>query len=63
MEWMWLPALQVHTSRWFQQSNWLQAAEGEIDASSISFLHSVLEVPEDGPTGIGWRATGRRISS
>ena len=49
MEWMTLPANQVHTSRWFHKSNWLQAAEGEIDTSHISFLHSVLNVPEDGP--------------
>jgi phthalate 4,5-dioxygenase oxygenase subunit len=49
MEWMSLPASHVHTSRWFHKSNWLQAAEGEIDTSHISFLHSVLEVPENGP--------------
>jgi phthalate 4,5-dioxygenase len=49
MEWMSLPAANVHTSRWFHRSNWLQAAEGEIDTSHISFLHSVLDVPEDGP--------------
>jgi phenylpropionate dioxygenase-like ring-hydroxylating dioxygenase large terminal subunit len=49
MEWMTLPANQVHTSRWFHKSNWLQAAEGEIDTSHISFLHSVLNVPDDGP--------------
>jgi phenylpropionate dioxygenase-like ring-hydroxylating dioxygenase large terminal subunit len=49
MEWMTQPANQVHTSRWFHKSNWLQAAEGEIDTSHISFLHSVLNVPEDGP--------------
>jgi phthalate 4,5-dioxygenase len=49
MEWLTLPAKHVHTSRWFHKSNWLQAAEGEIDTSHISFLHSVLDVPEDGP--------------
>lgn len=49
MEWMSLPASHVHTSRWFHKSNWLQAAEGEIDTSHISFLHSVLEVPDGGP--------------
>jgi phthalate 4,5-dioxygenase len=49
MEWLSLPGNHVHTSRWFHKSNWLQAAEGEIDTSHISFLHSVLDVPEDGP--------------
>jgi phthalate 4,5-dioxygenase oxygenase subunit len=49
MEWMSLPENQVHTSRWFHKSNWLQAAEGEIDTSHISFLHSVLDVPDEGP--------------
>ncbi len=49
MEWLTLPQNHLHASRWFHRSNWLQAAEGEIDTSHISFLHSVLNVPEDGP--------------
>lgn len=49
MEWLTLPQSHVHTSRWFHHSNWLQAAEGEIDTSHISFLHSVLNVTEEGP--------------
>ena len=49
MEWLTLPQSHVHASRWFHRSNWLQAAEGEIDTSHISFLHSVLNVPDDGP--------------
>jgi hypothetical protein len=49
MEWLTLPAANVHASRWLHRSNWLQAMEGEIDTSHISFLHSVLDVPEDGP--------------
>jgi phthalate 4,5-dioxygenase oxygenase subunit len=49
MEWLTLPQSHVHVSRWFHRSNWLQAAEGEIDTSHISFLHSLLNVPEDGP--------------
>ncbi len=40
MEWVALPPAYVRTSRWFHRSNWLQAAEGEIDTSHISFLHS-----------------------
>jgi phthalate 4,5-dioxygenase oxygenase subunit len=49
MEWMSLPASHVYTARWLHRSNWLQAAEGEIDTSHLSFLHSVLQVPESGP--------------
>jgi phenylpropionate dioxygenase-like ring-hydroxylating dioxygenase large terminal subunit len=39
MEWMELPPDHVHISRWLQRSNWLQALEGELDSSHISFLH------------------------
>jgi phthalate 4,5-dioxygenase oxygenase subunit len=38
-EWMHVPEGYSHVSRWIQRSNWLQGAEGEIDASHISFLH------------------------
>lgn len=47
MEWLDLPQDQIHSSRWLHRSNWLQAMEGEIDSSHISFLHSELEVDED----------------
>jgi phthalate 4,5-dioxygenase oxygenase subunit len=49
MEWVGIPEDQVKCSRWLHRSNWLQAAEGEIDTSHISFLHSMLEFGEDAP--------------
>lgn len=49
MEWVRLPGDQVKCSRWLHQSNWLQAAEGEIDTSHISFLHSKVSVGKDSP--------------
>ena len=48
MEWMGLPSEQVHVARWLHRSNWLQAAEGEIDTSHISFLHSELDSNPNG---------------
>ena len=49
MEWLGLPPEQVHVSRWLHRSNWLQAVEGEIDTSHISFLHSAVNPPADAP--------------
>ncbi|MBV1867034.1 MAG: Rieske 2Fe-2S domain-containing protein [Marinosulfonomonas sp.] len=48
MEWLDVPSEQLHVARWLHRSNWLQAAEGEIDTSHISFLHSELDPPSDG---------------
>lgn len=49
MEWVGLPDDQVKCSRWLHRSNWLQAAEGEIDTSHISFLHSRVNVTQSSP--------------
>jgi phenylpropionate dioxygenase-like ring-hydroxylating dioxygenase large terminal subunit len=49
MEWLGLPPDQLHVSRWLHRGNWLAGLEGEIDTSHISFLHSALEVGDDGP--------------
>ncbi len=49
MEWVSLPDEQVKCSRWLHRSNWLQAAEGEIDTSHISFLHSRVNVTKNSP--------------
>jgi phthalate 4,5-dioxygenase oxygenase subunit len=35
-----VPADQTYTSKRWQESNWLQAMEGGIDSSHVSFLHS-----------------------
>ncbi|WP_157220098.1 Rieske 2Fe-2S domain-containing protein [Flavisphingomonas formosensis] len=39
-EWMELPASHVYLSKRWQESNYLQALEGGIDSSHVSFLHS-----------------------
>lgn len=49
MEWLTLPPSYVKTDRWLHRSNWLQAAEGEVDTSHISFLHSMLQFGDDAP--------------
>lgn len=49
MEWMDVPADQVHVSRWLQRSNWVQGMEGELDSSHLSFLHSSIAQEGDAP--------------
>jgi phthalate 4,5-dioxygenase oxygenase subunit len=39
-EWVHVPAEQAYTSKRWQESNWLQALEGGIDSSHVSWLHS-----------------------
>jgi phthalate 4,5-dioxygenase len=42
LEWIAVPDDRRHVFKWFQDSNYLQALEGEIDSSHLSFLHSWL---------------------
>jgi phenylpropionate dioxygenase-like ring-hydroxylating dioxygenase large terminal subunit len=39
-EWIHVPPEQSYTSKRWQESNWLQALEGGIDSSHVSWLHS-----------------------
>ena len=39
-EWVHVPADRTYTSKRWQESNWLQALEGGIDSSHVSWLHS-----------------------
>jgi phenylpropionate dioxygenase-like ring-hydroxylating dioxygenase large terminal subunit len=39
-EWVRVPPEQTYTSKRWQESNWLQALEGGIDSSHVSWLHS-----------------------
>jgi phenylpropionate dioxygenase-like ring-hydroxylating dioxygenase large terminal subunit len=39
-EWVHVPSKQTYTSKRWQESNWLQALEGGIDSSHVSWLHS-----------------------
>jgi phthalate 4,5-dioxygenase oxygenase subunit len=38
--WMALPSTRRNATVWLQESNWVQGAEGEIDSSHVSILHS-----------------------
>jgi nitrite reductase/ring-hydroxylating ferredoxin subunit len=46
LEWLNLPASQIVASKRVQKTNWLQALEGEIDQSHLSFTHSRLKEGE-----------------
>lgn len=48
LEWMSVPAENRWMSKRMQYSNWLQAIEGEIDQSHVSFVHAALN-PQDQP--------------
>lgn len=43
LEWMEVPDDHRYQSRWYQDCNYAQAVEGEIDSAHVSFLHSKLE--------------------
>lgn len=43
LEWMAVPDDYLYQSRWYQECNYAQAVEGEIDSAHVSFLHSKLE--------------------
>ena len=43
LEWMDVPDDYIYQSRWYQESNYAQAVEGEIDSAHVSFLHSKLD--------------------
>jgi phthalate 4,5-dioxygenase oxygenase subunit len=63
IEWSAVPAEQRYISKRQQQSNYLQAIEGGIDSSHISFLHSALNVA-DSASGAGLSsATGGGVPS
>ena len=53
LEWLDLPEDHVVASKRVQPSNWLQAIEGEIDQSHVSFVHSRLELSEETRQGAG----------
>ena len=43
LEWMEVPEYHRYQSRWYQECNYAQAVEGEIDSAHVSFLHSKLD--------------------
>ena len=46
LEWLSLPASHISASKRVQYSNWVQAMEGDIDQSHVSFVHSRLELDD-----------------
>ncbi len=42
-EWTLVPEGQRVVRKWFQDSNWLQSLEGDIDTAHVSFLHRSLD--------------------
>jgi len=44
LEWARVPDSQRVLSRWLQESNYMQAVEGEIDSAHVSWLHAPLQV-------------------
>ena len=61
LEWPDLPEEHVIGSKRVQPSNWLQAMEGEIDQSHVSFVHSRLQLADDGAGAGSGRAFVDRI--
>lgn len=59
LEWLDLPANQVHLSMRIQRCNWLQALEGEIDTSHAGILHSRV----DGAGANAWDKVGAGYAS
>jgi phthalate 4,5-dioxygenase len=47
LEWLELPETQLVASKRVQDANWVQAMEGDIDQSHLSFTHSSLRPEED----------------
>jgi phenylpropionate dioxygenase-like ring-hydroxylating dioxygenase large terminal subunit len=45
-EWARVPESQRALSRWLQESNYMQAVEGEIDSAHVSWLHSPLRASD-----------------
>ena len=50
LEWLDLPETHVAASKRVQNTNWMQALEGDIDQSHLSFTHRSLK-PDEDPSG------------
>ncbi len=47
LEWALIPEEQRFVSKFYQECNYIQALEGGIDPSHISFLHAILDADDD----------------
>ena len=61
MEWLRVPDSHRYISKMFIGGNYLQAMEGDIDSSHVSFLHSRVDA-EEGLPGIDPQSSGRMQS-
>lgn len=52
LEWTRVPDSHRSVSKWYQETNYLQGYEGDIDSSHASFLHTYLD-PAASPSGDG----------
>ena len=48
-EWAHLPESHRYVSKKLQECNWAQSVEGAIDTAHFSFLHMLLDLPDDAP--------------
>jgi phenylpropionate dioxygenase-like ring-hydroxylating dioxygenase large terminal subunit len=48
IEWAMVPGSHRSTSKWYQETNYMQGYEGDIDSSHSSFLHSLLTPTDTG---------------
>src|SRR5919197_1762015 len=56
LEWTRVPLSHRHVSKRLQESNYLQAMEGGIESSHVSFLHSWID---ESKRGAGWTILGQ----
>jgi phthalate 4,5-dioxygenase oxygenase subunit len=58
LEWISLPESHLHHSKIFRECSWVQALEGDIDSSHVSFLHSSVGRPK---LEEAWQREGSRF--
>lgn len=56
-EWTHVPPERRYVRKWYHESNYLQALEGDIDSSHVNFLHANLDTPQ----AAGDAAVNRRL--
>ena len=51
-EWAHVPESHRYVSKKLQQCNWAQSVEGAIDTAHFSFLHMLVDLPDDAPAAL-----------
>ena len=62
-EWARVPANQRRVSRWIQDCNYMQALEGDLDSTHVSFLHRWMDVEQAMPWDPQQKERRRKTSS